>query len=64
MATESEHRTWRVELELAAGQEPIRGQLRDARGAEAPFTGWLERIQIIDQVRTSPPSTARPRTES
>jgi hypothetical protein len=45
ITTEPQHRTLRVDLELAEGQEPIQGQLRDARGTQAPFTGWLELIE-------------------
>ena len=57
------HQILRVELDLAVGQEPICGRLRGARGAEAPFTGWLELIQIIDQLCASPPDGAERRAE-
>jgi hypothetical protein len=63
MTTEPQQRTLRVELELAEGHEPIQGQLRDARGTRAPFTGWLELIQIIDQLRTPHSGTGMPGTE-
>jgi hypothetical protein len=63
MTIEPGHQFLRVELDLAVGQEPIRGQLRDARGAEAPFTGWLELIQMIDELRAWPPGVAERRAE-
>jgi hypothetical protein len=46
-------RTIRVDLDLVADVEPIRGQVRAAHGDVQPFSGWLELIQLLEVVRIS-----------
>ena len=45
-------RTVEVGLGLDVGTEPIRGHVHDVRGTALPFTGWLELIQLLDQIRS------------
>jgi hypothetical protein len=46
-------RTLRVELDLELGTEPLSGVVRDGSGAETPFRGWLELIQLVDRLRST-----------
>lgn len=41
----------RVELELVLGAEPIRGTIRTPGLPEASFSGWLELLATLEQVR-------------
>jgi len=51
-------RTIRVDLDLVPDAEPIRGQVRDGHDVAQPFSGWLELIQVLEQLRISGPPGA------
>ncbi len=38
----------RISLELEPGSDPIRGRLRDQRGSESPFEGWLGLMGAVE----------------
>lgn len=63
MIPEPEHPTLRVELDLVVGAEPVRGHVGGALVAGAPFVGWLELIQLIDELRAPPADAAERRAE-
>jgi hypothetical protein len=44
--------TIRLGLEISLRQEPIEGVLRDERGTEQPFTGWLALMERLDALRS------------
>lgn len=46
-------RPLRVELNLVPGTGPVAGQVLDGTGGEWAFTGWLELIQLVDQLRSA-----------
>jgi hypothetical protein len=43
----------RLGLEIASEREPIEGVLRDERGEEQPFTGWLALMERLDALRAT-----------
>lgn len=59
MSTEPRRRMVEVGLGLDVGTEPIRGHVHDVRGTALPFTGWLELIQLLDQIRSGSSADAR-----
>ncbi|MCP3803701.1 hypothetical protein NLX83_30960 [Allokutzneria sp. A3M-2-11 16] len=51
----------RVELDLVADSEPIRGHLRDPSGERHGFHGWLELIELLRRAgNTSPGRSPEP----
>jgi hypothetical protein len=53
----------RLTIELENERDPIEGWLRVEHGEAVPFTGWLELMAAVEQVRTrasfeSAPGTA------
>ena len=52
----------RITIEVRPGREPIDGCVRDARGHEQAFSGWLGLIAALDAAR--PAGRARGETTS
>jgi hypothetical protein len=44
----------RLGLEISPEREPIEGVLRDERGGEQPFTGWLALMERLEALRAQP----------
>jgi len=44
----------RITLELEAGADPIRGSVEHADGRRQAFWGWLELIEELRRVATTP----------
>lgn len=51
MSSPSDASSTRVELELVLGAEPIRGTIRVLGGPANSFSGWLELLATLEQVR-------------
>ena len=50
----------RIELEIEPGTDPIRGTIGDESGATASFVGWLEFIEMIEEIREGKHRGGRP----
>jgi hypothetical protein len=49
--SEPTRQSFRIELGLVPDSDPIRGLVRDTSGIAHEFIGWLELIQILEQIR-------------
>jgi hypothetical protein len=47
-----------ISLELERGDHPISGTLHTGREGTREFTGWLELISLLEQLRAEPLATS------
>lgn len=61
-ASEEAH-VLRLQLELNLDREPISGRLRNQRGAEEPFVGWLGFVDALRRLQRQDEGGADPTRE-